>query len=291
MKARRFISLLTDIILVFLFIYLIIFPQNASLPTKNALDFCAKTLIPSLFIYMILSKLVVSMPMTEWLYKKVGTIPVMLALGTLCGAPIGAKNAVSLYERKRIDKRYAEYLCSFTNNASVSFVIGFVGNELFGDTRIGARLFAYQLVSSVITAVLMKFILYGKEKMPKASFSGGKRVGLREAVSDSAVTMINVCACAVFFIVVGGSVSQIFSLSDTADAVLKSVLEFSSGCAAAAELKSFAYPICAFSIGTTGLSVALQVRSVISGRLSIKPFLAGKLISGAVMTALSVFIG
>lgn len=291
MKARNIFYTATDCVLVFLFVYLIVSPENASLPTKNALDFCAKTLIPSLFIYMVLSKAVISMPITARLCKAIGLGPVMLIMGTLCGAPIGAKNALSLYESGRIDKKHAEYLCSFTNNASVSFVIGFVGSELYGDILIGLRLFVYQLIASVIAAFAIKILMYGKAMPPKADIIKSRRIGLREAVSDSALTMLNICACAVFFIVAGDAISNILQLGTTANACLKSVLEFSSGCAEASKLEAFSLPICAFSIGATGLSVTLQVRSVISGKLSIKPFLSGKLISGAVMTALSVIIG
>ncbi len=291
MKTRSLISSVADSVLIFLFVYLILFPQNASNPTRDALAFCAKTLVPSLFIYMVLAKTVVSLPITEKLAKTIGLAPIVLIMGTLCGVPVGAKTAVALYESGKIKKKYAEYLCSFTNNASVSFVLGFVGAELFGNIKIGLRLLIYQFMASVITAIIMKSIIFGREKLPKAEFSKTRKVSLREALTDSALTMINLCACAVFFIVAGGAISQLLTLPPVLNAVLKSVLEFSSGCAAAADSGRYSIYICAFSIGMTGLSVALQVQSVIAKKLAMRPFLTGKLISGTVMTVLAIIFG
>lgn len=291
MKMRKMISVFADVFFIFLFVYLLIFPQYASIPTRNALMFCARTLVPSLFIYMVLSKIIISLPITDILIKRVGIAPIMLAIGSLCGCPIGAKNAVSLFESKKISKRFAEYLCSFTNNASISFVIGYVGGELFGNTAVGLKLFLFQIIASILTAVIMKKLLFGKEKLPTVIPSKAQKVGLREAVSDSAITMINLCACAVFFIVCGDAVSGIFNINGIGIAVLKSVLEFSSGCASALSCGIYALPITAFSIGFCGLSVALQVRSVTAGRLSIRPFIYGKVISASVMTALTVIFG
>lgn len=291
MKTGKMISVLSDLFFVFLFIYLLIFPQYASIPTRNALAFCGKTLIPSLFVYMVLSKIIISLPFTDFLMRKIGAVPFLLVVGSLCGCPIGAKNAVSLFESKKISKEYAEYLCSFTNNASVSFVIGYVGGELFSDMTVGFKLFAFQIISSVITAIVMKRVLFGKEQLPTIVPTKSEKIGLGKAVSDSAITMLNLCACAVFFIVCGDALSGIFKLDNVGVAVLKSVLEFSSGCASAVGCGFYALPITAFSIGFCGLSVALQVRSVTAGRLSIKPFLCGKMLSSAVMTVLAVIFG
>jgi len=240
---------------------------------------------------MVLSKTILSLPLTEKIAKYIGVAPIALIIGTLCGAPIGAKNAITLYESNRIDKKYAEYLCSFTNNASVSFVVGFVGSELFGDISIGVKLLIFEIIASIITAIIMKRVIYSKDKFPKPQFTKPNKVGLREAVTDSALTMVNLCACVVFFIVFGSAVSQILKPNAVLDALIKSILEFSSGCAAASKIGRMSLYFCAFSIGTSGLSVALQVRSVVANKLAMMPYLTGKLISGTLMTILAFIFG
>lgn len=291
MKIRRMISVFSDIAVILLFGYLIIFPSEATEPTRSALDFCAKTLIPSLFIYMVLAKMVITLPITDKLIQKLGLEAFLLIMGTLCGSPVGAKSALTLFESGRISKERAEFLCAFTNNASMSFVVGFVGNEIFGDIKIGLKLFLFQIISSVVCAVIMKFVIFGRTKLYSPDVVSGGKIGLRDAVADSAITMLNLCACVVFFIIVGSAVGDILNLNPVSNALLKSVLEFSSGCAAAAKTGSFAFPIIAFSVGHTGLSVALQVRSVVANKLSIHPFLLGKLVCCSVMTLLAVIFG
>lgn len=291
MKAKKIIRTAIDVFALLFFVYLVIFPDNAGTPTRDALAFCGSTLIPSLFIYMVLSKIITASPVTERISEKFGIESLFLALGSVCGAPIGAKLANDMYVSGKLSKTHAEYLCSFSNNASVSFVIGYVGSSLLGNKNIGIRLFVIQVISAVITAFIMKYVMFGTKKLPRITFGQTKKTDLREAISDSALTMLNLCACVVFFMVLGNTLSKMLSLNSTANAVLKSFLEFSSGCASASGEGIYALPIIAFSLGFTGLSVAMQVRSVTEGRLSIKPYFAGKAISCAVMTLLVMICG
>ncbi len=291
MKPTRILSHISDCAFIGLFIYLLAFPQYAAAPTGKALEFCAKTLIPSLFIYTVLAKAIISAPLVQRLSAKIGLVPITLVIGTLCGCPIGAKISVSLYENRQADKRLAEYLCSFSNNASASFVLGFVGNELFGDVFIGIRLLIYQLIASITTAAIMKRIIFGKEGLPKACIALTKRTTLSESLTDGASTMINIASSATFFIVVSDALSHVLPMQDSAFAIFKSVLEFSSGCAEASGLESYALPITAFALGHCGAAVAMQVKSVVSGKLSATPYFLGKAISCSVMTLLAVIFG
>ncbi len=291
MKVKQMIFRSTELGFFIFFIYLLVFPDSATEPTRNALVFCAQTLVPSLFIYMVLSKIIMCQPLTAKIMKIFSPWAVALVMGILCGAPIGAKNAVSLYDSGKISKKYGEYLCSFTNNPSLSFVIGFAGKELLGDSRLGIKLLIFEITSCLITAFVMKLLIFGKEKLPKPDFENNKKIGIWEAVSESALTMVNLCACVVFFMILGNTVSKALNLSPLAEGILKSALEFSSGCAAAAKTGKFAFPLIAFALGQTGASVALQVKSVIGNRFSVVPFAIGKLVTASVMTFLAVVFG
>ena len=147
------------------------------------------------------------------------------------------------------------------------------------------------IATAIITALVMKLALFGAKALPKCSFNNDKKTSLREAVTDSATTVISLCACVMFFMVVGNAVSNILSLGSVSDAILKSVLEFSSGCAEASDEGMYALPLIAFSLGFTGLSVMMQVKSVTEGRLSIKPYFIGKIVGCAVMTFLVMICG
>ncbi len=291
MKPRKIISIIGDIAAIGLFLYLLAFPKIAAQPTRVALNFCGSILIPSLFVYMVLSKIIITLPWTQKFIRLVGLEAFSLVTGCLCGCPLGAKNAVTLYEQGSITKKHAEYLCSFTNNAGVSFVVGFVGGELFGNTQIGLKLFFFQITAAIITALVMKPIVFGKERLPKIMPCKSSKIGFREAISDSAFGMINLCATAIFFMVAGGVAVNIFSLNPMGEAILRSVLEFSSGCASAAKCGRYAIAITAFALGQTGLCVGLQVKSLLGNKLSFRPYIMGKLLCCSVMVVLAVIFG
>ena len=291
MKARRIFSFSVQGITLFIFIYLLIFPKYAAEPTRTALGFCATALIPGLFIYMVLAKLIAGSIFMRRIERILGLEAIALILGTVCGCPLGAKNALWLYEDGRITKKQAEYLCSFSNNASLSFVVGFVGGELLGDIRLGLILLVFQLIASTVTAVVMKYLLFCKEGFNVSTQSTYRKTSLWEAISDSGSTMISLCACVVFFVVIGEVFTGLIPFSPTWEAVFKSILEFSSGCGTAAEVGKNAFVISAFALGQMGASVALQVKSIVGNRLSVRPYIMGKIISGAVMTALAIIFG
>ena len=292
MKARKLFYAAADLTAVLLLIFFIVFPSEVNAPVRGALAFCAETLIPSLFVYMVLAKIVASLPASGALMSKIGCGPVVLAIGTLCGSPVGAAAAGALYSQGKISKKHAEYLCSFTNNVSASFMLGYVGATLFGDIAVGARLLGCQFAANLVTASVMKYVTFGKNPVPKPLSAEVNRTGLREAITGGAEAMINVCACAVFFIVLSSAAASVFPLGKIGIALLRSTLEFSSGCACAGELAGKAkFVVCAYACGQTGISVMLQVRSITAGKLSIRPYAVGKLINCAVMTALSYAIG
>lgn len=291
MKPRRIFSLLFYLCAFGVFVCMLVHGEYVSAPTREALSFCGSVLIPSLFVYMVLSAIIMEWSVMQKIGSVLGYGVMLLAVGTLCGAPVGAKRAVDLYKRGEIGKRQAEYYTSFTNNAGVSFVVGYAGKTLLHSTQMGFKLFSFQLVSSLIVAAVMKKIMFGKEKIPPSGNLSCPKRGLAEIISDSGMAMLNICSCAVFFTVISGAVARILNLSPLYRVLLSSVLEFSSGISAATVLPHGQFVITAFAIGFTGCSVAMQVKMLLTDDLSIVPYITGKILSCAIMTALAFIFG
>lgn len=291
MKLRRALSFAAEAFVLFLFARSLLLPVSAAQTVKNALIFCAQTLIPSLFVFMVLADRIVSMRITSYVARKTGCGFMLWLLGSLCGVPVGAALANGLYRSGAVSKRHAEYLLPFTNNAGASFLIGYVGAGLFGNICAGVKLALCQLVSTAATAVLLKYAMFGRARLPRPAPPREDRP-LYASVTGAAHSMLAICACAVFFTAVAQITVSLFGLSGAAEALLRSALEFSSGCACAAELPhKTAFVLCAFACGQTGLSVAVQVRAVTGGGLSMRPYLAGKAVNCAIFSALAFFIG
>ena len=292
MRTKKAIFLLIDVFSAVTCVYLTVFPERASVPTREALVFCFSSLVPAVFMYGVLSKLIISLPITERLSRFFGTAPIAAFISLLCGAPVGARIALSLYNQGAVSKRYAEYLLSFCVCPSLPFTVGFVGGTLFGSTLIGLKLLLFQVVAMVMISTGFKFSLPSAERStPRGKLKPTKRTDLREAISEGAESMISVCACAVFFIVCSSVLKNLFALPPLPEAITKALLEFSSGCAAAAKLARYSLALSAFSLGWCGLSVALQVQTAVGNSLSIRLFLLGRLVSGTLMTILAVIFG
>lgn len=297
-------------VLGFAALLILIFNTESALGyAKDGLALCARTLIPSLFPFMVISDILVragactvaarlfERPM-RLLFGISGEGAGAMALGALCGFPIGARCAVSLCDNGEISRAECERLICFSNNPSVAFIVSAVGLSLFGSKRIGAELCVITFVSSLAVGAL--FCRLGKkEDMTERK---GKRtekprgIGIKdlsEAVSGSAQGVIKVCAFVVFFSVVLGMIkSAALSLgsSRTATALALCIVELTGGVAEAAGLDGIAlsYTLAAFALGWSGLSVHFQIMSVCSGRgLSLWRYLSAKLFQGTLSALLA----
>lgn len=137
------------ILIIFLFLILTIcILSHSSLSLRYAslgLELWFHKMVPSLLPFMILSGIMVRLKLTEKmagvlypvagpLYRVRKNVVYCMALGFLCGFPMGAKVTGDLYEREMLTRREAEYLLAFCNNIGpvyfCSFVLPLLGRKL-----------------------------------------------------------------------------------------------------------------------------------------------------------------
>lgn len=271
------------------FVLLLCKPRLASEVTFAKLLFFVKTIFPSLFISLCLSGILVTSPLASVLYRfPFGAECAVFLLGVLCGFPVGARSALLLYENGRISKKRAEFLCGFTNLASLPFLAGVVGSTLFGDMIFGMRLAGLQAVCALLTGVLL-YILLRPDCKGVVRISAQNMQGLSAAVANGAHTMLELGGMIVFFGVTADVIGKTVGIDGIPAVLLQSVLEFSAGCARAAEYEGEAGKLLAvLSVGFSGLCVCSQVAAVTKGKLSMRPYLLGKLIQTALMGVFAV---
>ncbi len=267
----------------------------------RGLTLCARTVIPSLFPFMVISELLVSSGAGEafgrlfsrvmkWLFGLSGAGVSALFLGSLCGFPVGARTAVSLYDHNRISKAECEHLLTFTSNPSSAFLISAVGLSLFGDRRLGVILYATVLGTSFAVGILARFFLRGSgtpeahPHYPAGLHPGGVAM-FTSAITSAATGMMTVCAYVVFFSALTGAVSHALSghIGGTGFVLLSGFLEMTGGVSEAAGLANhdLAVILTAAIAGWSGLSVHGQVMTLCGGRgLSFKPYLIAKVAQG-----------
>ena len=279
---------------------------------KNGLKLCANTVIPSLFPFMVVSSLLVSSGVGIRICRPL-SLPTRLIfgvgeggacaflLGAICGFPIGASVACSMYDKGIMSKKETERVLTFCNNPGSAFVISAVGVSLFGSFRLGVILYVCVILSAIITGVLMRpFHRIDDRKhicpadLIKASLRsspGGVSIFLY-AVRESALSMLTVCAMVAFFSSLVGCVGVSLSALGVSQAPIAAIFglcELSSGVSALSSLhSSLALPLSAAALGWSGLSVHCQIMAVAGGRgLSFKPYFSAKAIQGVICAALT----
>ena len=283
-------------------------PEIAARAVGKGLLLCAKSVIPSLFPFMVISELAVSANLIAYLPSRL-LAPMRCALGLsdagcaavllglLCGSPVGARCAVLALGQGKIEKREAERILTCSLCPSSAFVIGALGVTLLHDRRLGVIIYLSALISALLSGVL--FRLFGGSVATPSDFSP-QRMHPRSAASlfTSAVagatgSILLVTAYVVFFSALMGALGSVlgrFSASATLSAVLFCLLELSGGvgCAAALESPVLAPLLCAFCVGWSGLSVHCQLQSICeSGGISLRPYLLSKLLQSLLCTLLT----
>lgn len=300
-------SLVWGIAIAFLFAIFLKNPQAASAYMKKGMTLCYASVVPSLFPFMVVSELLVSIGFgkaTErWLGRPIGRMlgfsPAAtgaLILGWICGIPVGAKIAVSLFDRGEISQDELSRLLAVCNIPGSGFLVGVVGSTLYGDPRFGAYLYLCSLILSLGFALLLR----GKHKKSGAETSLLLSAPSRFSASDftrvlaSATTsMLSVCACVVFFTSVVGCFSQIcaaFSAPSWVKPLLFGLFEISSGVSASTSLENIhaCAAVCGFTVGWSGISVHMQILSVVGARnVSLSPYFISKFFQGILCAALA----
>ena len=248
----------------------------------EGLSLCAKTLIPSLFPFMVVSELLISSGITRpigrllnrpfhRLFGVGGEGAGAMLLGFICGFPLGAKTAVSLYRRGRIRLADLSRLMTFCNVPSLGFLVFAVGDSLLHSRRLGIELYVVTLVSALLIGIGSKYCLRRKEAEvsslpPQASASISTMTALTDAVSSSATAMLRICGFVLFFSALVGILEQILSplsLSEELSALLFGAFELTGGMSRAALCPPAAIPyLCAALAGWSGLSVHFQIISL-----------------------------
>ena len=260
-------------------LYSVIYPaETGEMIRKSAILFAEKV-FPSLFAFSVCAKMLVK----SGICKKLEKTPIRhlfslfsvsfggfsaLLLGFLSGFPVGAHILSDLLEKGEIQRKEAENLLPFCNNAGASFVIGTVGVTVFDSARVGRYLFFAQIAAALLAVSLTAG--RRKETLSSSKFDEKTPASVSavftSAISESALAMISVCGYVVFFSVLTGIFLRIFRgflpFSDVFFAFFTGVFELSGGVFLLSEAT---FPtlgklvLCGALLGFGGISVFLQV--------------------------------
>lgn len=234
----------------FLFLYLLLFPQNELYACTHALVLWSGSVVPALFPVMILSRLLISTDILYFILKPVAFLcgrflhlsfygTYALLLGYVCGYPMGVKTIADLEDERLLSQEEGRFLATFINNVSPGFLSGYVCTELLQkpETAPACMVIIYgaSLTYGTVTAIFQKnadtLPPYAKETIvqPDQKSHLSFLMLLDHTLEDSILQLLKIGGYMVLFSVLS-SITCVFSfLPETAMVLLSATLEISCG--------------------------------------------------------------
>ncbi|MCI6612765.1 MAG: sporulation protein [Clostridiales bacterium] len=263
---------------------------------RRGLTLCARSVVPALFPYFVVSGLFTSLgfaegvgrrlaPVTEHLFGVGGAGASALFLGLLGGYPVGGRTAGQLYRAGRLEKDEAQRLLAFCNNAGPSFILGVVGLGCFQSLRAGVLLYVIHALSAVLVGVLQKKKGRPRRSAPRPLSPPEKILpAFIRSVQDSAGTMVRICGFVVFALVVQALLAELTGITHPA---ALGFIELTGGVVRLGSGPSD-FVWAAALLGWGGLSVHGQTASVLAGTgLNMGRYFCGKLLQAAFSAVLA----
>lgn len=201
------------------------------------LTLCARSVIPALFPYFVVSGLFISLGFADGGRAAAGAAcPAAFrggrgrSLGFFPGSfgrlPGGGRTVGQLYRAGRLSKDEAERLLAFCNNAGPSFILGVVGVGCFGSLRTGIYLYLVHAFSAVLVGILFrkKAPVSGQKVRYSAAFE--PIAAFVRAVGEAAEGMVRLCGFVVFFLVILALITDLTGLNHP---VLLGLAELTTG--------------------------------------------------------------
>lgn len=274
-------------------LFLILDSKTALKGAHDGISLCLQSVIPSIFPFLVLSGMLTSAmigtdlrflrPFGKLLGIPQGTECIYIA-GILGGYPTGAQAVHDAWLRGQLDKKDAQRMLAFCNNAGPSFLFGILGGT-FPKFWMLWLLWLIHIISSVLVGI----IIPGKSKKSQL-ISTAQPLTLTQSLKRSVVIMGNICGWIILFRCILAFLDRwILWLVPTSVRIgLYGLFELANGCCNLPEIEhtGLRFVICSAMLSFGGICVLMQTASV-TGKLGLRYYVPGKLLQGLLSLILS----
>ncbi len=313
---KKISNYLLTIFIVLFTIGLILFSNSNIETVQNSLDLFLNAIFPSLFPFLIITRLIsytfiISAISSKFggIVKRLFNLPEIAAypfiIGLISGYPVGAKIVSELRKNGKINIAEGNILLVITNNSGPLFIIGSLGCSIFMNFKIGLALFFINLSSCILTGIILGRIGSSNYRISEVKdfvyldFSSLGNI-ISDSIKSSFFTLSNVCGFIILFSLIISMIEHthilkvIFFHNRMLESLCVGSLEITSG------IKQISTLLCSiqsklvctsFLLGFGGISVVFQVWSTISNSdLSIRPYIIGKFINGTISALIMLLV-
>lgn len=281
-KVGRYVRRIVCILLLYGVLFLLVFfSRELSTGVREGIQTSIDLVIPSLFVFLIASNLLMRSRAGELAARPFGflsrffRIPsqnvLIVVLSLLGGYPVGAKLLGDAVRQKRLSPDEASRMLCYCVNCGPAFLITGVGGAVFGNIKLGLLLYLSQIISCMVVG---RVNAHGCPRQGR----GGRTTGLTASypaaaecfvgsVTDAIRSMAVICGFVVAFSAFLPFLSLLAErVNPTAACLLRGVLEVTTGCSQLADPHIpnrllLAAGFTAFG----GICVLLQVSAMLSG--------------------------
>ncbi len=306
MHTKNLASKTISLFILLLIFALLFFPTVSQKAVVSAIELCAKSVVPSLFPFLVLTRLISSLKLTKPLQNLFKGImqPVFslsegsfspLLLGAISGYPIGASVCISLYKDGEIKKDEAERLLAFCNNAGPAFILSTIGIGIFSSLKIGFLLLVIHLASAFAVGFIMK--LFAPLKIIEENRLGSAvprsfSFAFTDSVCGAMTASLSISAYIIFFSVIT-ALLNFLPLSNVLRAFICGLLEMTTGAYEISHILAleYAFVTISFFLGFGGFCIHFQTLSLLNDTdLNPSQYFLGKTLQGTLSAILSLLI-
>ncbi|MDO4337577.1 MAG: hypothetical protein Q4C91_05745 [Eubacteriales bacterium] len=299
-----------------LLLFLLCYPQEALSASREGMKLWLNTLLPTLLPFLILTGFLIHTNGVEKIlapfgrfWKKVfGLSPsgaYAFLLGMLCGYPMGAKITSDLFRYGKIGKREAEYLLTFSNNASPAFVTTYLAHVCLGGRAPLGKIVGILLLADGFCMVFFRFAVYrghtirdsgtgdiGSSPKKETSVTNSLGALLDVSIMNGFETITRLGGYILLFSLLSACISHYWFFGPTAKYIVLGGMEITTGLyqlseAGLGQELQFLCSIVMTAFG--GACILAQTKSVLHEKLSILPYLSAKCLN-ALFTAVLVLM-
>lgn len=274
-------------------------PQRYAAACAEGIALWAKVVLPALFPFLVLTAWIARSGMADGLGRKLSPLlrrcglPAASAgaflLSIVSGYPVGSRVVADLQRRGEIGRADAEKLSILCSTSGPMFILGSVGNAMFGGGKAGAVLLSAHLFG--VLAVALPVLLFRNRSAaaepspsPAAQRSAARAIRapqarapsdtlgetVREAVLSvlcvgGFIALANVALCAAEDLLLLAPLRALaelclcpFGAQACAEGIVYGLIEATRGCAALAAAGATGLPFAAFAITFGGASILAQ---------------------------------
>ncbi|WP_083485982.1 sporulation integral membrane protein YlbJ [Alicyclobacillus ferrooxydans] len=344
-RKSKWSTFLLGLMVVVFTIALVVYPQQGFKAGIEGLKVFWDIVFPSLLPFFILAELMLGLgvvrglgvllePLMRPLFGVPGIGAFALSMGLAAGYPMDAVITSRFREQGLCSRVEGERLLAFTNTADPLFMIGAVAVGMFKSPAVGGLIAIAHYISAFLVGVSFKFwgrkngqitpsnlsetrgniLVRAVREIVKARNEDGRPFGtlLREAVTESMMTLLMICGFIVFFAVliqildISGImkvlgypllvVYKVFGIhTGLVNPTLAGVLELDIGTAQVAAIHAAPMiqklALVSAIIAWSGLAVHAQVAAVITSTdIRMAPYFLARFLHAALAAAITVFL-